>query len=66
MIHPYNYKEPTPICPQCGHELKDKKVQAGKKWKRSLVYEVCKNCDYKHLKPSEKERAIEDGIFDNE
>lgn len=66
MIHPYNYKEPVPNCPVCGHELEDKLIRAGTIRTRRLEYEVCTNkeCTYKHLKPNEKDIAIEMGLFD--
>ena len=66
MIHPYNYKEPIPNCPICGYELKDKLVRTGTIRTRRLEYEICTNpeCKYKHLHTNEKERAIENGVFD--
>jgi hypothetical protein len=57
-------------CPQCGSELKLKKILKAKKgmafYRRNLKSWICSDCGYAVYDSNEREQAITDGLLDNE
>ena len=53
-------------CPQCGKEIKLKRIKKSRNYRRGLRSWICYDCNYAEYDSNDREQAITDGFLDNE